>query len=304
MEKISSAPGSLGFGSLFAYTKKKKDRLLNRFLPGWTTSKIEEKLLIPKTHDGKTIRVPREFKQSRLNTKDGTVQVYQTGNGPTVIFNHGWGGGAHQFFPLMRGLAQCGFRSVAFDHLGHGLSDAKPATLQQSIATTNFLINKIKTSPNDGLAAIVGHSTGCIAIANAHQGLIRDVPLFLISPVFNFKLFFLKKLVQLRIDGELIKQYATHFSKTYRRDYLKHELARNLNKYADVAVIAHDELDNESAVTDSVKFCHRYPLTRLLVTKNHDHQRIINSESVWQELKSTLNYDDTTINFTAEVIYM
>jgi hypothetical protein len=24
---------------------------------------------------------------------------------------------------------------------------------------------------------------------------------------------------------------------------------------------------------------------------------------VWQELKSHLNYDDTTVNFTAEIIY-
>ena len=69
-------------------------------------------------------------------------------------------------------------------------------------------------------------------------------------------------------------------------------------------MIAHDESDIESSVSDSVKFCARYPLTRLLVTKKYDHQRLINSESVWQELKSTLNYDDTTINFTAEVVYL
>ena len=60
---------------------------------------------------------------------------------------------------------------------------------------------------------------------------------------------------------------------------------------------------SESAVIDSAKFCAKYPLTRLLVTRQYDHVRIINSESVWQELKTHLNYDDTTINFTAEVIY-
>jgi hypothetical protein len=38
------------------------------------------------------------------------------------------------------------------------------------------------------------------------------------------------------------------------------------------------------------------------VTKKLDHNRIINSESVWQELKSTVNYDDTTINFS-EVVF-
>ena len=56
------------------------------------------------------------------------------------------------------------------------------------------------------------------------------------------------------------------------------------------------------AAVDSVKFCHKYPLTRLMLTKHTDHRRVINSESVWQELKSHLNYDDTTINFTSEII--
>jgi hypothetical protein len=46
-----------------------------------------------------------------------------------------------------------------------------------------------------------------------------------------------------------------------------------------------------------------YPLTKLLIAKNTEHVRIINSETVWQELKSHLNYDDTTVNFTAEIIY-
>ena len=81
------------------------------------------------------------------------------------------------------------------------------------------------------------------------------------------------------------------------------ELGRHLDKYGDTTVIAHDSGDSLSSIMDSEKFVARYPLTRLLVTKQYDHTRIINSESVWQELKSHLNYDDTTINFTAEVIY-
>ena len=39
-----------------------------------------------------------------------------------------------------------------------------------------------------------------------------------------------------------------------------------------------------------------------MLSKDTDHIRIINSESVWQELKSHLDYDDTTINFSSEFI--
>jgi esterase/lipase len=302
MEKTSSLPGNTNINSLFSFFSRKRSRLLGKFVPGWTNNRIDSMLFIPKATDTKAVRLPRGFSQFVMKTRDGDVQTYQTGKGPTVVFVHGWGGGAHQFFPLMRGLAECGFTSVAFDHLGHGLSDKIPATLQQSVSTTNHVMNHFKKS-TDGLCAVVGHSTGCIAIANGHNSLVKDIPLFLIAPIFNYKLYFLKKLVKLKLDADLIKQYANRFSKIYRSEYQKLELDKNLARYGDYTVIAHDESDTESSVSDSNKFCTKYPLTRLLITKNADHVRIINSESVWQELKSHLNYDDTTVNFTAEIIY-
>ena len=170
-----------------------------------------------------------------------------------------------------------------------------------SIASCNFVLNQVRRS-EDGLCAAAGHATGCIAIANANPEFLKDVPLFLIAPIFNYKLYFLKKLVNLGLPANVVKQYANRFSKTYRSEYQKLELANKLSRYADVTAIAHDESDSESAVSDSINFCNRYPLTRLMLTKHTDHVRVINSESVWQELKSHLNYDDTTINFTSEII--
>ena len=302
MEKVPVLSSGFNINTLFPTFAKKRASLLNRFLPGWTNERIDSKLFIPKNRDNKPLRLPRGFTQNDIKTRDGVVKAYKTGRGPTVVFVHGWGGSAQQFFPLMRGLAQCGFSSLAFDQLGHGQSDIKPATLHQSVATVNHVLEMVKKS-NDGLYAIVGHATGCIAIAAARNPLVRDIPLFLISPIFNYKLYFLKRLVKLGLHADLVKQYAGRFAKIYRSEYQKLELARNLDKYGDSTVIAHDESDSEAAISDSVKFCARYPLTRLLVTKNTDHVRIINSESVWQELKSHLNYDDTTINFTAEIVY-
>ena len=302
MEKTTTLRDGLGFGSIFTTLKTKKALLQNKLLPGWTTNKIDSMLFVPKSRDSKAFRLPRGFDETDIKTDDGRIKAYSTGKGPTVVFVHGWGGSASQFFPLMRGLAQCGFSSLAFDHLGHGQSETKPTTLHQSIKTTNHMLELAKKT-GDGACAIVGHSTGCIAIAAARNALVRDNALFLISPVFNYKLYFLKRLVKLNLHADLVKRYANRFAKDYRHEYMKLELARNLDKYGDITVIAHDESDTESAIADSIRFCDKYPLTKLLVTRNTDHSRIINSESVWQELKSHLNYDDTTINFTAEVIY-
>ena len=294
--------GFLNLGGLLTKVARKTSHVQNKLIPGWTVNRIDNLLFAPQNHNKIIGRVPKGFKEEMVRTSDGDVHTISTGTGPTVFFVHGWGGSALQFIPLMRGLARCGFNAVAFDHLGYGQSQSKPTTLQQSIKTTNDMLHHIRKNTSDGLAAIVAHSTGCISAANVRSTLVNEVPLFFIAPVFNFKLFFLKRLVKLKLHPEVVKQYANRFGKTFKLNYEKYDLASQLGNYSDIAVIAHDESDAESAFGDSVKFCKQNPLTRLLLTKQFDHDRIINSESVWQELKSTLNYDDTTINFS-EVIF-
>jgi esterase/lipase len=294
MGKTSPLPGKPN--RLSSFLSRNKARLKGKPGPDKVASQIDSLLFMPKEVDEKAIRLPRGFDQFVLKTIDGKLQAYQAGKGATVVFVHGWGGGAHQFFPLMRRLARIGFSALAFDHFGHGLSDKKPATLQQSIRSCNEVFKQVRNS-SEGLCALVGHSTGCISIANSRTPLLNDVPLLLVAPVFNYKRYFLKKLVQLGQPNDVIKQYASTFSSTYHSEYQQLELARKLAPYADVTAIAHDESDSESALADSVAFCERYPLTRLIVTKDTDHVGIVSSESVWQVLKSLINYDDTTINF-------
>lgn len=299
---MDSFIGKLKLDRLVSNLAKKTSIVQNKLAPGSSNSRIDKQLFSPKNGKKVVSRAPKDFREEKINTRDGIVQAYKVGSGPVVVFVHGWGGYAYQFMPLMRGLHRCGFTALSFDHLGYGQSDAKPTTLQQSIANTNEVLRHVRKNASDGLAAIVGHSTGCISIVNSREALIKDIPLFLISPIFNYKLYFLKQLVKLKLHPDIVKQYASGFGKSYKKDYEKLELARHLAKYEDASVIAHEESDEQSAIADSIKFCNRYPLTRLLVTKQFDHDRVINSESVWQELKSTLNYDDTTINFS-EVVF-
>ncbi len=79
--------------------------MLGKLAPGLANSRIDSMLFLPKTADTKLARLPRGIEQFIIKSDDGKLQAYQTGRGPTVVFVHGWGGGASQFFPLMRGLA-------------------------------------------------------------------------------------------------------------------------------------------------------------------------------------------------------
>ena len=100
MEKSSPLSGNFSVGNLLSFLAKKKARLLSKLVPGWTNNKIDSMLFIPKVNGTRAFRLPRGFKQFEIKTTDGKVQAYQTGIGPTVLFVHGWGGGAQQVFPI------------------------------------------------------------------------------------------------------------------------------------------------------------------------------------------------------------
>ena len=268
--------------------------MLNKLAPNWTYHKVEDLLLIPNRKKTNRQNTSQGIDQFVINTPDGAIHGYKCGRGPTVVLVHGWSGGAYQFFPLMRGLAQIGFKAVSFDHFGHGQSDdTTRASLQRFISATNIILKYVKTN-SDELAAVVAHSMGCIAVANAHPNFIRETPLLFISPIFNFKKYFTKQVNLLGFDPELSKKYLSRFEDNYRGELDQMELAKKLKDYAANTVIAHDKSDEEGNILDSMKFCSANPLAKLHVTKGYGHTRIINSESVWQQLKSHLNYEDIT----------
>jgi len=114
--------------------------------------------------------------------------------------------------------------------------------------------------------------------------------------VFNFKKYFIKQVKLQGLHPKLLKQCLAKFERSYLKNLDDMELKPKLAAYAANTVIVHDKEDKENGILDSIKFCSAYPLTKLVVTKGYGHSRIINSESIWQELKAHLNYEDITAN--------
>src|ERR1700742_5199111 len=65
-----------------------------------------------------------EIRMNRITVKDGTSIFYKDwGTGPTVAFSHGWPLNADAWDAQMLFLGQRGYRVVAHDRRGHGLSE-------------------------------------------------------------------------------------------------------------------------------------------------------------------------------------
>src|SRR5688572_9099700 len=96
---------------------------------------------------------------STITTKDGTEIYYKDwGEGPVVMFSHGWPLNADAWDGQMLFLAQNGFRAVAHDRRGHGRS-SQPSSGNDMDAYADDLAAVVEAL-NLKDATLVGHSTG------------------------------------------------------------------------------------------------------------------------------------------------
>ena len=99
----------------------------------------------------------------RLDAFDGgSIYVVESGEGNPIVLSHGVTNSTREWFHQLESLPRAGFRTIAFDHRGHGQS--KVGTAGHSLDT---LANDMRTVV-EGLdlhdAVLVGHSMGGVAV--------------------------------------------------------------------------------------------------------------------------------------------
>jgi len=117
--------------------------------------------------------------QARYVRVEGTnIRYVDTGRGTPVIFLHGLGASIYAWRDILGPVAAAGFRAVAFDNRGFGLSD-KPA---RGYANADYvrLLGTLMDSLEITDAVVVGHSMGGAVAAEfalAHPDRVRGLVL-------------------------------------------------------------------------------------------------------------------------------
>ncbi len=114
------------------------------------------------------------------------IQLYSWGEGPTVLFVHGWAANAGTWRHYIGSLVESGYRIVAFDAPAHGRSDGKILTPVQYMRA----IKAVQEDIGDTYA-VVSHSVGALSTllsfdnqvkTNSKNKLILPEKLVLLSP--------------------------------------------------------------------------------------------------------------------------
>jgi pimeloyl-ACP methyl ester carboxylesterase len=90
------------------------------------------------------------------------IRVVECGDSasPPVVLVHGWGCSAYVFYRNMPALAQAGFRAIAMDLKGHGLSDKPLAGEEYTIDSLVEHVRDILDALELERPALAGHSLG------------------------------------------------------------------------------------------------------------------------------------------------
>jgi len=95
----------------------------------------------------------------RIRVADGVqLAVAEAGEGPAVVFVHGLGGSSYAWLPVLRLCADAGYRAIAYDQRGAGLS-AKPRGPYSVELWASDLVGLLDARGIEQ-AALVGNSVG------------------------------------------------------------------------------------------------------------------------------------------------
>lgn len=130
------------------------------------------------------LRSPRGNSGGYVSARDGTQIFFKDwGDGPTVVFSHGWPLNADAWDDQMYFLASSGFRCIAFDRRGHGRSG--PAWNGHDYDTFAHDLKMLLEQLDLKNVILIGHSAGGGDVARyiGRQGTGRVAKVVLVSAI-------------------------------------------------------------------------------------------------------------------------
>lgn len=207
-----------------------------------------------------------------------SVTVYEFGDGPLAILQHGWNGGAAQFLPLVELLRSLNYKVLVLDAPAHGRSSGSESDLLEMTTALEFVSRR-----QPEIALLVGHSVGCLAVAHGVARGIGARQVVLISPPASVTALMIRQLKKIPVSKacqERVLQLSTArlgVDAWNRLDFAR--LAPLFPAHVQVHVI-HDKDDREVPLSDGQLVADAFGSAQLTMTEQLGHRKILRAKAV------------------------
>lgn len=211
-----------------------------------------------------------------IDVDDRKIRVYEWGEGPVVLFVHGWMGRATQFRKLIPDYNAAGYKVIAFDAPAHGQSEGKQTNPMEFADVIKELSDRY-----GGFLMILGHSLGGVSILHAiNNGVETEKVVMISSPT---------------IDTEILTEFRARINASekcdqYLQSYISNKFGRPFKEFTASHVISlisgfellvvHDEEDPEVSMNNPQAIIDKYSGAKLMTTKGLGHTRILKDKAV------------------------
>jgi pimeloyl-ACP methyl ester carboxylesterase len=219
-----------------------------------------------------------------IKVNDQTVVYWKWGDGPAVIFAHGWNGRGAQFYRFFDSFINQGFSVIAFDGPGHGESEGKTSSYFQMTDTVRALIIHLKP---EKIAGIVGHSFGASAAINALSKEKLNMPVVLIAPAIKLKEILQKTIKTHGVPLLIFKSLVAEYEHKYGYNFENDNPFNLLKTFKLKAFIVHDSDDPVTSAAISRQAANQYESISMITTDGLGHVRNLKDDLV---IKKSLDY--------------
>jgi pimeloyl-ACP methyl ester carboxylesterase len=218
----------------------------------------------------------------------GKLAAWRWGwRGPTVLLVHGWAGRGRQLGAFAEPLVEAGYRVIAFDAPGHGLSTGSRSSLPAMAAAVTAMVRHA-----GGVAAIVAHSLGAMAttLALGRPGMF-DGSATGGTPLPIERLVFVSPSVDMTgatrhfgemtgFNAEVVRRLRAGLERRFGFRWPELQGLRIAPSMTRPLLVVHDRDDPEVPWREARDLAAYWPGARLRTTRSLGHRRILRDDAV------------------------
>ncbi len=215
-----------------------------------------------------------------LAVDDTHIPVYRWGDGPAVVFMHGWSGSGTQFRHFIEPLVVAGFRVICFDAPGHGANPGRQSHLLRFSGSLEAIRQAFGS-----IDCVLAHSFGAMAACYAIRQGLDARRLVLIAPQLDINGIFETYTELLHMRPELADRFRARTGERIRRlgiddPWSEFEVLRLLGDLATPGLLVYDDEDPEIPTESFERFAELWCGSSVHRTRGLGHNRILKDAGV------------------------
>ena len=235
----------------------------------------------------------------KIQSRGRQISVWKIGEGPSILFIHGWNGRGVQFQRFFQPALDAGYSVIFFDAPAHGLSEGD---MTNYLEITESLENIFSYEIGRDIKGVIAHSLGASAIINHLSRHHAEIPIVLISPalrlmellVASFQMHGVPKLTYLKLIREVEEQFQIRFETQNPIDLI-HQIHNEI-------FIIHDKDDKITPIEPAIQVSDILSNVEILETEGYGHSRILSQKFVVDKAIKYLKKEPFQSEIKVEVV--